>query len=167
MTKASLSQAAALLAEKFDKKEGVFLSARCEGAQNTMTIGWGAVGYFWGRGVFLAPVRHSRYTLPLIQNSGVFTVSIPRGAMADALALCGTKSGRDIDKWKAAGITPQNASAVDAPVVAEADLHIECRVVHQLDMALTPIPEEIAARWYGKGDPHYMIYGEIVAIWEK
>ena len=49
--------------------------------------------------------------------------------MTYATDLCGVKSGRDLDKWQAAGLTPQQASAVDVPLVAESPVNIECQVV--------------------------------------
>ena len=42
---------------------------------------------------------------------------------------CGVRSGRDVDKWKEAGLTPMRSDAVDAPCIAECPVNIECRVV--------------------------------------
>lgn len=66
---------------------------------NPMTIGWAQFGVIWGRPVCTVFVRHSRHTHALLEKSNVFTVSVPAaGTMREALAYCGSHSGRDGDK---------------------------------------------------------------------
>lgn len=87
--------------------KGAFLTTAAGGRNNTMTIGWGALGNIWGKPVFTVMVRHSRYTHELIEAHNEFTVSFPlTAAFSKALGLCGSKSGRDMDKFAAAEITP-------------------------------------------------------------
>jgi len=43
--------------------------------------------------------------------------------------FCGIVSGRDADKFAAAGLTAVPGSVVDAPLVAECPFNVECRVV--------------------------------------
>ena len=75
---------------------GAFLSS----GDNVMVISWGMIGVMWGKKVFVAPVRDSRYTKEFIDKSGTFTVSVPpMREMLDAVKFCGTKSGREYDKW--------------------------------------------------------------------
>ncbi len=144
---------------------GAFLNAKCDGGANTMTIGWATIGDAWGKPVFMAMVRLSRHTHPMVESTDVFTVSIPRqGELADALKLCGTRSGRDTDKFAQAHITAAPAQAVDCPIVAECDLHLECRVVYATDMNGNRMAEGIA-RSYKDGDFHTLYFGEIVACY--
>jgi len=76
-------------------KKGAFLTAMSDGKVNTMTISWGTIGIEWGEDVFVTLVRDSRFTKGFIDNSGKFTVTIPKDdSMKEALAICGTKSGR-------------------------------------------------------------------------
>ena len=87
--------------------KGAFLNTAAGGRHNTMTIGWGALGNIWSKPVFTVMVRHSRYTHELIEAHNEFTVSFPlTAAFSKALGLCGSKSGRDMDKFAAAEITP-------------------------------------------------------------
>ena len=57
--------------------KGVLLTTRAEDQLNTMTIGWGKIGIEWGKPVFIAYVRESRYTFQLLKKSGEFTVNVP------------------------------------------------------------------------------------------
>ena len=116
--------------------KGAFLTTAAGGRHNTMTIGWGALGNIWGKPVFTVMVRHSRYTHELIEAHNEFTVSFPlTAAFSKALGLCGSKSGRDMDKFAAAEITPAEGQTVKVPVIKGAGLHLECRIVEKREMA--------------------------------
>ena len=67
---------------------GVFLTVKDrKGRVNTMNIGWGSVAHYWNMPVFVAPVRHNRYTYELLQDADSFTVSVPLDdGMKSALA---------------------------------------------------------------------------------
>ena len=144
-------------------KGGIFLTAGKD-APNTMTIGWGSVGMYWGKPTFVVPVRFSRHTHGLMGDC--FTVSVPaEGTMKQELLLCGTKSGRDMDKWEAAGLTARPASQVDTAIVDGCALYLECRIRMVQDMAPGVLSEADDARWYGDKDYHTMYYGEVVACY--
>lgn len=145
--------------------KGAFLTASHGGRHNTMTIGWGSVGVVWGIPIFTALVRPSRFTFGLLEASNEFTVSIPLVDMAKALALCGSKSGRDIDKFAAAGITPVSALKIATPVIGGAGLHYECKVVFKQAMQPTPLDKKLAETFYASGDFHTIFYGHIQATW--
>ena len=93
--------------------KGVLLTASADGRANPMTIGWGTLGVEWGRELFVAYVRSSRFTYGLIEKSGEFTVSVPMRTgekdrdqrINQILAVCGSKSGRDMDKVAELGLT--------------------------------------------------------------
>jgi len=76
--------------------------------------------------IAVAPPRHSH---KLISRTRQFVVNVPSPRMIDAVWYCGTRSGRDVDKFEGAGLTASAASVVDAPLVEECFGHIECRVV--------------------------------------
>lgn len=73
-------------------------------------------------------VRPERFSHGLIKTSGEFVINLPTAALVRAVDLCGVKSGRDINKWEAARLTPQPAGCVSAPMVDESPISIECRV---------------------------------------
>lgn len=143
--------------------KGAFLTVKNEKNVNTMTIGWGSVGYIWNKPILMVPVRYSRHTYTLINHAETFTVSVPvTKNLKDALALCGTKSGRNLDKIKASGLTLVDARSVESPIIGECDLHIECKVVYKQAMEPGNITEEIRTMNYPQNDFHVLFYGEIV-----
>lgn len=75
--------------------------------------------------IAVSPDRHSHR---LIKRSGEFVVNVPGSRLLGAVWLCGTTSGRDTDKFAAAGFTSAPAHAVSAPLIEECFGHLECRV---------------------------------------
>ena len=141
---------------------GVFLSVGGE-RPNVMTIGWGWIGYCWGKPVFVAVVRPQRHTYGILQRTGEFTVSVPAaGTMRAELTFAGTKSGRDVDKFQGHGLTAAPARKVGAPVVAECPLHLECRTLLVQDMTADRMAESVLEESYPQRDLHVMFFGEIV-----
>ena len=89
-------------------QQGVLLISHAEGKTNAMTISWGALGIDFGEPVFTTYVRSGRFTRELIDKSGEFTVAVPLGdnpVAKKALGFCGSRTGREIDKLKEAGLT--------------------------------------------------------------
>ena len=147
---------------------GIFFTTKCGDVTNTMTIGWGGPTFYWGAPMFAAPIRPSRHSHALAWQSGEFTLSIPKpGEFAEALKLCGTKSGRDIDKFATAGLSLQPGREVSTPVITGCALHLECRVVmrQSIDPVSLITPERLAKN-YPSGDLHTLFYGQIVAHYE-
>ena len=146
---------------------GVFLNVKTPtGNVNPMTIGWGQVGIVWGLPVFTVYVRKSRYTFECLQNAGTFTVSVPRlGELADELTLCGTKSGRDLDKAQACGFNVIPGQAVDTSVIGECGLHYECNILVRCQLEESDIASDSVRRFYKSQDLHQIVLGEIVAAY--
>lgn len=135
--------------------EGIFLNTNFEGEYNTMTIGWGLMGICWGKPIISIAVRFSRHTYDLIEKSGEFTLSIPKNiVMKKELAICGTKSGRDIDKFILCGFEKKN-------IIDKCDLHIECEVVQKTAMDKNTIEESIKNKYYKTDDYHMFYFGAI------
>lgn len=147
--------------------QGVFLTAAAGGKSNTMTISWGSVGVYWGRPVITAPVRGTRYTRELIEQSGYFTISIPRkGEFSKELAYCGTRSGRDVDKFASCGLTARPGRSVPAPVIGEAWMHVECRVQCMYASNGGNYTAETDRQFYSDKNYHTYFLGEVVDFYE-
>lgn len=150
------------------RTQGAFLIVRSGEKIDTMTIGWGNVGYVWNRPIFTVMVRKSRYTHELIENSDNFTVSIPLNKnLKSALTVCGSKSGRDIDKFKECNLTLENSKKVDTPIISECELHYECKIVYKQEMNSALLSKNIVESSYKDGDYHTLYYGEIVETYIK
>ena len=139
---------------------GAFLTVAGKNAANTMTISWGFVGFMWGKPHFITVVRPQRYTKEILDSEAdSFTISIPfDGNLKEELAICGTKSGRDIDKGAVVRLIP--GRTVASPVVGGCGLYYECRINLSQQLDGSAMPSEIVRRHY-KGDYHFMFFGEI------
>ena len=113
-----------------------------EGSRNVLTLGWGQVGpSYHGNPVFSIAVTPLRYSWRFLESVPEFVIAVPDDDLAAAADLCGTKSGRDMDKFAAAGLTSAPSAHVRAPSIVECPINVECRVyarVHPPHMLLTP-----------------------------
>lgn len=152
----------------FLHKSGGFLTVKANNKINTMTISWGSVGFMWAKPVFMVLVRPTRYTYEFIENSDNFTVSIPydNDEMKKALKICGSKSGRDIDKCKLANISFLESEVVESPIVDGCNMYYECKIVYKQKMDSSLIQEEKLNQLYND-DYHVLYYGEIVSCYQK
>ncbi len=128
---------------------------------NTMTASWGTFGELWHKKICTCFVRPVRHTYAFMEKADIFTLSFFAEKYRDALKLCGTKSGREVDKMAATGLTPVSDEN-GAVYFAQARLVMMCRKIytHDLDPArfLDPkIDDE-----YPDKDYHRMYVGEIV-----
>lgn len=145
--------------------ENALLTAGTADRCNTMTIGWCQAGRLWSLPACTVYVRPERYTYPFMEEQAYFTVSVLPKDREDAMALCGTKSGRDMDKIKACGLTVCTGAS-GAPFFEEAELALVCRKLYAQDLepaCVLPAGEETVLPHYGaKGGWHRAYTGEIV-----
>ncbi len=145
--------------------EGAFLTVAAKGQKNVMTIGWALVGILWGKSVLMVAVRNSRYTFGLMEAAESFTVNIPTKGMKQELELCGTMSGRTVDKFKACKLPAGKAQKVSSPVLDIPGYHYECRRLYK--SALDPqMLDRALDALYPKKDYHTLYFGEIVACYQ-
>lgn len=158
----------ALVQEQVLHGGGAFLvAADRAGKPNAMTIGWFQVGTVWARPVAHVLVRPSRYTHGLLLASGEFVVAVPFGTMKEELAFCGSRSGREVDKFAELGLRTEPAKEVSLPLLTGCAVAYECRVVART--ALVPegiLDDGIRAKYYSRGDLHTLFLGEILATWD-
>lgn len=148
---------------------GVLITTKAGGKVNTMTIGWGMIGTQWRKNIFIAYVRESRHTKTVLEQNREFTVNVPLNVTdKHILAVCGTKSGRDMDKIEALGLTLEEPTTISVPGIKELPLTLECRVIYSQDQDPAAIPEDVQKRYYpaffpdGRSDYHTIYYGEIL-----
>lgn len=79
-------------------------------------------------------VRKERYSYGLIKERGQFAVNLTTEKLVYATDLCGVKSGRDVDKFKLAGLTPEKASVIDVPIIKESPVSLECTVKQTIEL---------------------------------
>ena len=147
-------------------KQGILLTTREGDFVNTMTIGWGTLGIEWGKPVFVAYVRESRHTRSMLDATGEFTVNIPMANPdKNVLRVCGTRSGRDLDKIRELGLNLEAGEKIQVPGILEFPLTLECRVLFRNVQDESRLDSSIRDRYYtsgNTGDYHIAYYGEIV-----
>ena len=142
---------------------GGFLTVKSNDLLNTMTIGWANIGYIWSKPVLMVAVRKSRYTHKLIESSNDFTVSIPfNNKMKNELQFCGSKSGRNYNKFKELNLKTISSSKVDTPLIAGCDLHYECKIVFKQKMQPENLINSYQKNHYTNDDYHTLYFGEIL-----
>lgn len=151
-------------------RKGILLTTKTGDTVNTMTIGWGTLGVEWGRKLFVAYVRESRFTRELLESTGEFTVNIPMEELDhNIIRYCGSKSGRDSNKIKDLGLTLEEPEIISVPGIKELPLTLECRVMYQQMQQAEKLPESTVELYYpaedGKCDNHIAYYAEIVSAY--
>ncbi len=134
---------------------------------NTMTASWGGLGVLWSRPVATCYIRPQRYTKEFVEREEYFTLSFFGEEYREALSLCGSKSGREVDKVKECGFTVCTAQG-GAPYFEEAELVLVCRKLYRQDM--TPecfLDQAVVERNYPTRDFHTMYIGEITEVLAK
>jgi flavin reductase (DIM6/NTAB) family NADH-FMN oxidoreductase RutF len=146
--------------------KGAFLTVKAGEKVNTMTIGWATIGFIWKREVFMVAVRNSRHTFQLLEQTDNFTVSIPiNSAFKDAVMFCGTKSGKDYDKFKECNLKQRAARHVDSPLVDIPGIHYECRIVYKTAMDSALLDPKLE-KLYPQKDYHTLYFGEILDCYD-
>ncbi len=134
---------------------------------NTMTAGWGALGVLWGKPVAICYVRPQRYTFQFMERERFYSLSFYGEEYRKQLQICGTKSGRDIDKVRATGFTTAFADC-GAPYFEEADLVIICKKLYSEDIVPDRfVDSTLEEKWYPDRDFHKSYVGEIIDIFRK
>lgn len=158
-------------------EKGILLTTKNDKV-NTMVISWGMLGNEWGKPIFTVFVRENRFTKHQLDVSQEFTINIPlEKTNPQIIAVCGTQSGKDIDKVKECGLTLENSEIVDVPAIKEFPLTLECKVIYQQKQNLDSITSQNKEKYYPQNvensfsgsnqDVHTAYYGEIVKAYIK
>ncbi len=141
----------------------MLVTAGNETSFNTMTASWGGVGELWKKDVVFTFIRPQRYTFEFMEKSDYFTLCFFDGYKKE-LALCGAKSGREIDKVKECGFTPVSDSGV---YFKEASLVLICKKLAYQDMDPKGFLDPSIMDNYAEGDFHRTYVGEILKVLVK
>ena len=144
--KIDVNEYAGLLNEAIGK--GILLNTQDE-KFNSMVIGWGHLGRIWNLPTYVVYVRESRYTKDVLDKTGEFTVSAPLSGIDPKIQqVCGSLSGRDVDKVKEAGLTLEAPEVNHVPGIRQYPLTLECRVLYCQKQDPAAIPAEILEKFY-------------------
>ncbi len=146
-------------------EKGAFLTVKAGEQFNTTTIGWATMGICWRKPIMMVAVRDSRHTFGIIEAAEDFAISLPSGNLRDELFYCGTKSGRDVDKFAECELKTIPSQKVISPIIDTPGLHIECKIVYKSAMDPSHLTEAFHAI-YPEKDYHTLYFGEILACYE-
>ena len=147
-------------------KEWLLVTAEKEGKVNTMTASWGGLGVMWGKNVAVTVIRPQRYTKEFVESHDCFTLSFYPEEYKKALSLCGSKSGREIDKAEETGLIPVFDQA--APYFEQASLVLVCKKLYAQPMDPAGfVDKALDSRWYPDKDYHKMFVGEVIKVLVK
>lgn len=151
------------LKENFIKdiaNEYMLVAAGDKSGYNMMTASWGFAGEMWGNDCMLTVIRPTRYTLEFVNKSDYFTLSF-YGDNREIHKVCGSKSGRDVDKAALAHLTP----VFDDNTVyfKEARMVIVCKKQYVQQMKEDCFTDKEPLKWYNN-DLHYIIIGKIEKV---
>lgn len=117
-----------------------------EGNSNLFTVAWTGTVCSDPPMVSVS-VRPERYSYHMIEETGEFVINLTTEQLVYATDYCGVKSGRDVDKWQNMKLTQIKGKYVQAPLVAESPVNLECRVTQKLELGT-----------------HHMFLAEVLAV---
>ncbi len=111
----------------------MLVSAAYEDKESIITLAWGGTSSSNPPYVSIA-IRKSRFSYDLIKNSEEFVLNIPTASMLEQVEFCGTKSGREHDKWKECNFTKGESENINAPYIEECPVSLECKVYQIIEL---------------------------------
>lgn len=132
------------------------------GSLNTMTVSWGGSGILWGKEVCFVFVRPERYTFEFCENGEYMSLSFFGKERQDTYSLCGTKSGRDVDKFEACGLKYRLEDK--ACVFEDAEITVILKKLYAQDLRQDCFFTDSCKSFYQNGGYHKMYICEIKDI---
>jgi flavin reductase (DIM6/NTAB) family NADH-FMN oxidoreductase RutF len=100
---------------------------------NIITLGW--VGVVCSEPPMVGiSIRKSRFSHGIVKESKEFVINVPMRKILKETDFCGTKSGRNVDKFAETKLTPIKSSKVNAPLIKECPVNLECVVKQILEL---------------------------------
>lgn len=152
---------------------------------NLVTVAWGGICCSDPPCVAIS-LRKARHSYDAIIARKAFTVNIPSERYVAEADFAGIASGKTTDKFAAAGLTAERSEVVDAPLIAEFPLVLECRLIHTIELGVhtqfigeivdvkadeevldvqgVPTADRVKAITFDPGGRHYMATGRKLGL---
>ena len=144
--------------------EWMLISAGSVESHNMMTASWGFMGEMWGADSVVIAVRPQRYTMEFLEKNDTFALSF-YGDNKAIHKVCGSESGRDVNKTEKTGLTPIFEEGT--VYFEEANKVIICKKQYVSRLDPDKFIDKEPLKWYPTEDYHYMIIGKIIKVLEK
>lgn len=105
----------------------VMVSCAKEGKNNITTVAWTGIANSEPAMLYIS-LRKNRYSYEIIEETKEFVINIPNDKLVWETDYCGTKSGKEIDKFEKTGMHPISSEKIAAPGIEECPINIECKV---------------------------------------
>ncbi len=161
MLKKNISEYNKNFVEEIDNKWAILVAGDRTNGINGMTVSWGMMGVLWNKPVFMAFVRKSRYTHEFCEKTNSFTLSFLSDKYKKEKALFGSKSGRDMDKFKETGLHPALDVDYNGYYIAESEYVFKGKKLTSYDLTYDELPDDIKKDFYGDKDIHTVYICEI------
>ena len=144
--------------------EWMLISAGDSNGYNMMTASWGFMGEMWGADTCIAMIRPQRFTMEFVDRNDYFALSF-YGDNKEIHKICGSKSGREVDKTALTGLTP----VFDDNTVyfEQARIVIICKKQYVGEITESGFTDSAPLKWYENKDFHKMIFGIIEKVLVK
>ncbi|MBQ4584850.1 MAG: flavin reductase family protein [Clostridia bacterium] len=113
---------------------------------NIITVAWCGITNTIPPKTYVS-IRPSRYSYNIIKEKKEFVINLTPSALAKKADWCGIYTGKRVDKFKECGFTKERASKIDAPLISECPISIECKVTDIIPLG-----------------SHDMFFADIVAV---
>lgn len=100
---------------------------------NIITIGWTGIVCSDPPRTYVS-IRGNRFSHAIVSKTKEFIINLVPESLLAAAKFCGSRSGRDTDKFAQTGLTKAVAQKVRCPVIAESPLSMECKVFSAMDL---------------------------------
>ena len=133
----------------FIERDALLVSMGKDSKINPMTLKWKTIGELWMLPVITIALAPSRNSFKLLTGEiQEFTINIPSNKILNTLDICGTLSGRNIDKIKEADLEIISGKKIRVPTLKDCNLNYECKIVHSCKS--------------GQMASHHLFFGEIL-----
>lgn len=144
--------------------EWMLITAGDKDSFNMMTASWGFLGEIWNKDVAVCFIRPQRYTFEFMEKSEIYTLSF-YGSEKALHKVCGSLSGRDVDKVKETGLTPVFSD--DTVYFEEARLVLVCKKIYTTEISEKCMLDKEIMKNYPAHDFHKAYFGEILKVFIK
>lgn len=147
---------------KLMDKDWTLITAGKINSFNMMTASWAGLGVLWKKNVAFCFIRPQRYTFEFAEKNDYFTLSFFEEEYRETLNICGTQSGKTINKVEKTGLITLETE-IGNIYYKQSRMFFECRKLYaDFIKPENFIANEIPQKIYPTNDFHKMYIGEIV-----
>lgn len=102
-----------------------------DGKPNIITVAWTGIISSHPPKTYVS-IRPERYSHNIIETSGEFVINLTTAALTRTVDMCGTFTGKKVDKFERFSLTPEYIDGFTAPSIAQSPASFFCRVTQKL-----------------------------------